>query len=279
MGRKVVITLHKNDLRCALSPLPQKARSLICGPAPPPLTDPPPPRLSLSIVRPCSLFLSLLALHSVHDNALFHAAHDAKHKDVTHVLPVFVFDERFVELSGLPGYQRQGPEARTRQYKFWRTGAFRARYARVVLPLTSRTARACEADAGAHPAPPLTDPPLFRFLLEGVFDLRDTLRKHGSDLLIRFGKMEDVTADIARDLIENGDEVKEVFLQEEVRGPVSLRTSFLVTPMLTTSTYQFYTEEKAIERKLRNNLKKAGVPLTCFDQVPLSASGSLSARH
>ena len=56
-----------------------------------------------------------------------------------------------------------------------------------------------------------------RFLVEGVFDLRDTLRKHGSDLLIRFGKMEDVTAQLAADLIQNGDEVKEVFLQKEVR--------------------------------------------------------------
>jgi len=78
----------------------------------------------------------------VHDNALFHAAHDSHHKDVTHVLPVFVFDERFVELSGLPDYQRQGPEARTRQFNFWRTGAFRAR----CVPL-SRPAplRACSS--------------------------------------------------------------------------------------------------------------------------------------
>ncbi|GAA6055547.1 hypothetical protein JCM3770_006780 [Rhodotorula araucariae] len=162
MGRKVVITLHRNDLR-------------------------------------------------VHDNALFHHAHDDVHADVTHVLPVFVFDERFVELSGFPGYKREGPEARTRLCKFWRTGAFRA-----------------------------------RFLAEGVYDLRDTLRRRGSDLLIRFGKMEDVTADIARTLIENGDEVHEVFLQEE-----------------------FYTEEKSIERKLRRKLQQFGVELRCFDQVAL----------
>ena len=58
---------------------------------------------------------------------MLHAAHDQAHKDVTHVLPLYVFDERFIELSGLPGYERQGPEARTRLGKFWRTGAFRAR--------------------------------------------------------------------------------------------------------------------------------------------------------
>ncbi|TKA56388.1 hypothetical protein B0A53_01958 [Rhodotorula sp. CCFEE 5036] len=162
MGRKVVLTLHRNDLR-------------------------------------------------LRDNELLHAAHDQAHKDVTHVLPLYVFDERFIELSGLPGYERQGPEARTRLGKFWRTGAFRA-----------------------------------RFLVEGVFDMRDSLRKHGSDLLLRFGKMEEVTRDVVRALRDNGDEVLEVFLQSE-----------------------FYTEELAIERKLRESLKELGVNLRMFDQVPL----------
>lgn len=44
-----------------------------------------------------------------------------------HILPLYVFDERELELSGLPGYERKGPEARTREFKFWKTGAFRAR--------------------------------------------------------------------------------------------------------------------------------------------------------
>lgn len=44
-----------------------------------------------------------------------------------YILPLYVFDEREMELSGLPGYQRKGPEARTREFKFWKTGAFRAR--------------------------------------------------------------------------------------------------------------------------------------------------------
>jgi hypothetical protein len=71
--------------------------------------------------------LSSLSAPSLTDNALFHHSHDTSHSDVTHVLPLFVFDERFIELSGLPGYKREGPEARTRLCKFWRTGAFRAR--------------------------------------------------------------------------------------------------------------------------------------------------------
>lgn len=58
---------------------------------------------------------------------MFHSVHSAKNKQVTHVLPLYVFDERFIELSGLPGYERTGPEARTRLFGFWRTGVFRAR--------------------------------------------------------------------------------------------------------------------------------------------------------
>lgn len=61
----------------------------------------------------------------VHDQPLLHAIHHDK--DVTHLLPLYVFDERFLELSGLPEYQRDGPEARTRLFGFWRTGVFRAR--------------------------------------------------------------------------------------------------------------------------------------------------------
>lgn len=76
------------------------------------------------------------------DNALFHCAHEREQDDVTHVLPLFVFDERFVELSGLPGYEREGPEARTRLCKFWRTGAFRAR-----CVVSSATALACTNDS------------------------------------------------------------------------------------------------------------------------------------
>lgn len=45
----------------------------------------------------------------------------------TTLLPLYVFDEREIELSGLPNYRRKGPEARTKEYKFWKTGAFRAR--------------------------------------------------------------------------------------------------------------------------------------------------------
>ena len=42
-------------------------------------------------------------------------------------MPLYVFDERSIELSGLPGYKREGKQARTRVCGYWRTGVFRAR--------------------------------------------------------------------------------------------------------------------------------------------------------
>ncbi|GAA5855071.1 hypothetical protein JCM8547_002369 [Rhodosporidiobolus lusitaniae] len=163
MARKVILTIHRNDLR-------------------------------------------------ITDNALFHAAHDpdASH-GATHVLPLYVFDERFIELSGLPGFVREGPEAKTRLCGFWRTGAFRA-----------------------------------KFNTEAVYDLRNNLRQRGSDLLIRFGKMEKVAAQVIRALQANGDEVVGTYLQKE-----------------------YYSEELAMERKLRKLLDELKVELIMFDQVPL----------
>lgn len=97
------------------------------------------------------------------------------------MLPLYVFDERSLELSGLPGYVRQGPEARTRLCGFWRSGVLRT-----------------------------------RFLAEGVYDLRDNLQKKNSNLLIRFGKTEEVALNIVEALRANGDEVKGVYMQTEV---------------------------------------------------------------
>lgn len=50
------------------------------------------------------------------DNAIFHAAHLESRVSgrITHVLPVYVFDERQIELSGVEGYQKVSQkEART----------------------------------------------------------------------------------------------------------------------------------------------------------------------
>lgn len=99
MARKITITLHRADLRLVESSH----------------------ELGVLQYWPCPPFFS------VHDNVLVSTAHDQK-SDSTHVLPIYVFDERFIELSGFPGYTREGPAAKTRVCGFWRTSAFRARW-------------------------------------------------------------------------------------------------------------------------------------------------------
>lgn len=49
-----------------------------------------------------------------------------------------------------------------------------------------------------------------------MYDLRDRLRKKESDLLIRFGKIENVVGDVLKTLEANGDKVKTVLLNQDV---------------------------------------------------------------
>ncbi|NXS68496.1 CRYD protein, partial [Pandion haliaetus] len=60
---------------------------------------------------------------------------------------------------------------------------------------------------------PKTGPHRLRFLLESVKDLRETLKKKGSTLVVRKGKPEDVI----RDLITQLSSVSAVAFHEEVR--------------------------------------------------------------
>ena len=67
-----------------------------------------------------------------------------------------------------------------------------------------------------------------RFISEGVYDLKRNLRSHNSDLLVRWGKLENVVEAIVKQLKENGDEVKNVYFQKEVSQFTSLRPCALV---------------------------------------------------
>ncbi|NXQ58087.1 CRYD protein, partial [Anthoscopus minutus] len=60
---------------------------------------------------------------------------------------------------------------------------------------------------------PKTGPHRLRFLLESVKDLRETLKKKGSTLVVRKGKPEDVV----QDLITQLGSVTAVVFHEEVR--------------------------------------------------------------
>ncbi|GAC97129.1 hypothetical protein PHSY_004714 [Pseudozyma hubeiensis SY62] len=154
-----------------------------------------------------SVLICLLRLDlRIHDNPLFYYAHQT-HKPIVssaektvdlskledeallgstadYLLPVFVFDEREMELSGLPGYHRKGPEARTKEYGFWKTGGFRT-----------------------------------RFVSESVYDVRSRLRSVGSDLLIRFGTPEEVIYNLVHAFQAEGTHVEGVWLQKEMTYP------------------------------------------------------------
>ncbi|NXB81476.1 CRYD protein, partial [Donacobius atricapilla] len=60
---------------------------------------------------------------------------------------------------------------------------------------------------------PKTGPHRLRFLLESVKDLRETLKKKGSTLVVRKGKPEDVVCDLITQL----GSVTAVVFHEEVR--------------------------------------------------------------
>lgn len=73
------------------------------------------------------------------DNQIFHLAAESLsssatqsanfRKPITHFLPIYVFDQRAVEVGGLPGIKKagDGQEARTRTAGFWRCGEHRLR--------------------------------------------------------------------------------------------------------------------------------------------------------
>jgi deoxyribodipyrimidine photo-lyase len=76
------------------------------------------------------------------DNLLFHLAQEQTpppsafpkksnqfRKEVTHLLPIYIYDQRQIEVGGLPGLVKGGKkeEARTRTAGFWRCGEHRTR--------------------------------------------------------------------------------------------------------------------------------------------------------
>ncbi|CAE6430820.1 unnamed protein product [Rhizoctonia solani] len=121
----------------------------------------------------------------VSDNPILYAARDAP--GITHLLPLFVFDERQVELSGVVGFKearspKDGPllDAKTRICGFWRTGRHRA-----------------------------------RFLAQSVFDLKSQLESVGSNLGVYLGRPENVVPRLVHQLRVQGDTIEGVWLQRE----------------------------------------------------------------
>lgn len=94
------------------------------------------------------------------DNPLLHALRNTNNKH-THVLPVYIFNPQQIEVSGFLELDAKSPypEARSRVGGFWRCGPHRA-----------------------------------RFVAECVWDLKESLGKMGSDLVVRVGLGREVVA-------------------------------------------------------------------------------------
>jgi deoxyribodipyrimidine photo-lyase len=97
------------------------------------------------------------------DNPIFHTITTelaSKNPSFTHLLPIYVFSARQIEISGLCALDSSSPwpyaEARSRVGGFWRCGPHRA-----------------------------------RFLAESVWDLKQTMENVGSGLFIRAGHLGD----------------------------------------------------------------------------------------
>lgn len=107
-------------------------------------------------------------------------------ENITHILPVYVFDQQYVEVGGLNGIQKgtgagSDPNgARTRVAGFWRTGK-----------------------------------PRVQFLTRSVFDLQARLQKIGSNLSIWSGHPHLILHKIIKTLQKNGDHIHGVWFGEE----------------------------------------------------------------
>ena len=100
----------------------------------------------------------------------------------THLLPLYVFPAQQVEVSGFlaPETKSPYPEARSQVGNFWRCGPHRA-----------------------------------KFLGETLWNLKDNLKKNGSDLVLRAGLVADVTSSLMQELKEKGTEVSAVWMTAE----------------------------------------------------------------
>ncbi|KAH7879300.1 deoxyribodipyrimidine photo-lyase [Lentinula edodes] len=100
----------------------------------------------------------------ISDNPIFH--HLQKHPQFCHILPLYILPPNQIEVSGFlqdPKLESPYPQARSRLGKFWRCGPHRA-----------------------------------KFLAESIWDLKESLKHRGSDLIVRVGRMEDVVGQILK---------------------------------------------------------------------------------
>lgn len=137
---------------------------------------------------PRNILIALLRADlRLHDHPIFSACTPSsdKLKNVTHVLPIYIFDQKYMEVGGIPGMQKgDGPGgkqgAKTRVAGFWRCGVHRV-----------------------------------RFLHKSVYNLRSNLRKVGSDLSLWAGQPQVILPKIIKALQDKGDRVEAVWMSKE----------------------------------------------------------------
>ncbi|KAJ4490755.1 DNA photolyase, FAD-binding/Cryptochrome [Lentinula aciculospora] len=101
----------------------------------------------------------------ISDNPVFHHLQQ-QHSQFSHVLPLYILSPSQIEVSGLlqdEDSHSPYPQARSRLGKFWRCGPHRA-----------------------------------KFLAESIWDLKQSLKDRGSNLVIRVGKMDEVVGQILK---------------------------------------------------------------------------------
>ncbi|KIY65384.1 cryptochrome [Cylindrobasidium torrendii FP15055 ss-10] len=156
------------------------------------------------------MFLIYVLRHDLRfaDNPIFHAiaAHQPK---ITHILPLYVLAPHQIEVSGFledTNAKSPFPETRSQIGRFWRCGPHRARW-----------------------------------IAESVWDLKETLKKKGSDVVVRAGRLEDVVKDI----------IESKALKDE-EGAVWM-------------TRDWATEERAEELRMRRVVTDAGLRWKVWD--------------
>ncbi|KAF8540078.1 DNA photolyase, FAD-binding/Cryptochrome [Trichophaea hybrida] len=138
----------------------------------------------MSVSKPRILILLLRQDLRLHDNPLFHALSHKTHHH-SHLLQIYIFNPSHIEISGFlssPDQKSPYPECRSRIGRFWKCGPHRT-----------------------------------KFIAESVWDLKQSLKKLGSDLVLRVGPPNEVIERIIREVQEGGSaDVMGVWMAEAV---------------------------------------------------------------
>ncbi|WVQ99946.1 hypothetical protein IAU59_007089 [Kwoniella sp. CBS 9459] len=175
----------------------------------------------------------------IHDSPSLHIAHQPNDPS-THFLPVYIFDPRQLDLSSLPNSPTSpGPQGEEAQKEQDEGAEFEPKRTR-----SSPRSRV----GGFH----RTSPYRLRFLLEAVYELRESYRRSGGDMLIGYGKPEVVLPVLVKKLKEEQGEVRGVWAQRE-----------------------YTVEEVGNLRRITESLHDLGVNLNLVDSKTLLPPGHL----